>query len=153
MAAANTPNRGVNNTAFSPNPDIVAQLTGTGAAVPGAVTPTYASTMALDSILQYSRFVKINGVNTTSATCTVTTGTIALAGSLLVIDTSADASGTVTLTFGTGFKSVGTVAATSSTNFPVLFVSNGTAWVEVGRPTAAIANESARIRSIACRAV
>lgn len=139
MSAALT-NRGLNNTAFSPNPDIVAQLTGTGAPVPGAVALTYAATQAIEKLLQYSRYIEIAGSNTVSATCTITTAYVAPAGSLLVVNVKADSSGTVTATFSTGFKVVTTVAATLSTNFPVLFVSNGTAWVEVARPTAAIAN-------------
>ena len=140
MAAANTPTRGTNNTAFAPNADITAQITGSGNAVPGAVSLTYAATQAIGPILQYSRYVEINGVNTTSATTTVTTTMIALKGAHLIVNVLADATGTVTATFSTGFKSTGTVAATASTNFPVLFVSNGTNWVEVARPTAAIAN-------------
>jgi hypothetical protein len=56
------------------------------------------------------------------------------------VNVLADSTGTVTATFSTGFKVTGTVAATSSTNFPIDFVSNGTVWVETGRPTAAIAN-------------
>ncbi len=140
MPAANTSNRGVNNTPFSFNPDLAAQLLGSGAPVPGAVALTYAATQAIEKILQYSRYVEINGSNTTSATTTITTLTVALAGAFLIVNVKADATGTVTATFSTGFKSTGTVAATASTNFPVLFVSNGTAWVEVARPTAAIAN-------------
>lgn len=140
MAAANSNNRGVNNTAFSFNPDLAAQVLGSGGAVPGAVALTYAATQAIGPILQYSRYVEINGVNSTSATCTVTTTMVALAGAHLIVNVKADATGTVTATFSTGFKSTGTVAATASTNFPVLFVSNGTNWVEVARPTAAIAN-------------
>ncbi len=140
MSAANSPNRGVNNTAFSVNPDILAQLAGSGGPVPGAVSPTFAATQDISSILQYSRYVEINGVSTVSSTTTITTTMIALAGALLVVNIKASASGTVTATFSTGFKAVTTVAATLSTNFPVLFVSNGTAWVEVARPTAAVAN-------------
>lgn len=131
---------GTNNTPFTPNADITAQMTGSGAPVPGAVALTYAATQAIAPILQYSRYVEINGVNTTSATTTVSTTFVALKGARLIVNVKADASGTVTATFGTGFKSTGTVAATLSTNFPVSFVSNGTAWVETGRPTAAIAN-------------
>lgn len=139
---ANNPvsTRGVNNTAFSPNADMVAQLTGSGQPIPGAVSLTYAAAQAIESLLQYSRYVEINGVSTVSATTTVTTAFVATAGALLIVNVKASASGTVTATFSTGFKVVGTVAATASTNFPVLFVSNGTAWVEVARPTAAIAN-------------
>ena len=139
---ANSPqfSRGVNNNAFTPNADIIAQLTGTGQPVPGALSLTYAATQAIASILQYSRYVEIAGSNTTSSTTSITTTFVATPGSLLIVNVKADSSGTVTATFSTGFKSTGTVAATLSTNFPVLFVSNGTAWVEVARPTAAIAN-------------
>jgi hypothetical protein len=132
--------RGVNNTAFSPNADMVAQMTGSGQPVPGALSPTYAATQAIEGILQYSRYVEINGVSTVSATCTITTAFVATPGAHLIVNVKASSSGTVTATFSTGFKVVTTVAATASTNFPVLFVSNGTAWVEVARPTAAIAN-------------
>ncbi len=132
--------RGVNNTAFSPNADMVAQLTGSGQPVPGPVFPTFAATQAIGGILQYSRYVEIRGSNTTSATTTITTTFVATPGSLLVVNVQADSTGTVTATFSTGFAVTGTVAATLSTNFPVLFVSNGTAWVEVARPTAAVAN-------------
>lgn len=139
---ANNPvsQRGLNNTPFSPNPDITAQLTGTGQPVPGALALTFAALQAIAPILQYSRYVEINGVSTVSATTTVSTTFVASPGSILIVNTKASASGTVTTTFGTGFKSTGTCAATASTNFPVHFVSNGTAWVEVARPTAAIAN-------------
>jgi len=140
MANAPLSQRGVNNTPFSPNPDLTAQITGSGQPVPGKLSLTYAATQAIEPILQYSRYVEIAGVNTTSATCTVTTAFVATPGARLIINTKADSSGTVTTTFGTGFKSTGTCAATSSTNFPVEFVSNGTAWVEVCRPTAAISN-------------
>ena len=139
---ANNPvsQRGVNNTPFSPNPDITAQITGTGQPVPGALSPTFAATQDITSILQYSRYVEILGVSTVSSTCTITTSFVATPGAHLIVNVKASASGTVTATFSTGFKVVTTVAATQSTNFPVLFVSNGTAWVEVARPTAAIAN-------------
>ncbi len=139
--AANTQNRGVNNTAFSFNPDIVAQQSGSGGPVPGAISPTFAATQDISAILQYSRYVEIAGVSTVSSTTTINTTTVCLPGSQLIVNIKASASGTVTATFGTGFKSTGTVAATLSTNFPVLFVSNSAGvWVEVGRPTAAVAN-------------
>ncbi len=131
---------GTNNTPFTPNADITAQITGTGAPVPGAVTLTYAATQDITALLRYSRYVKITGSNTTSATTTITSNFVAPAGARLVVNVTADATGTVTATFSTGFKVVTTVAATLSTNFPVDFVSNGTNWVEVARPTAAIAN-------------
>ena len=139
---ANNPQtqRGINNTAFSANADLVSQITGTGEPVPGALSPTYAATQALEAVLQYTRYVEILGSNTTSATTTITTKFVSTPGGRLIVIVKADASGTVTATLSTGFKVTGTVAATSSTNFPVEFVSNGTAWVELCRPTAAIAN-------------
>ena len=141
--AVNNPvtSRGVNNTAFSPNPDTVAQLTGTGQPGPWAVSLTYAATQAIGPLLVAgSRYVEINGVSTVSATTTVTSTFVATPGSILVVNVLASASGTVTATFSTGFKVTGTVAATASTNFPIMFVANGVAWVEQSRPTAAIAN-------------
>lgn len=140
MANYPTSQRGVNNTAFSPNADKTAQLTGSGQPVPGPLALTYAATQAIESILQYSTYVEINGLNATSATTTITTAFVATPGARLIVNVKSTSSGTVTATFGTGFKVVGTVAATANTNFPVSFVSNGTAWVECGRPTAAIAN-------------
>lgn len=131
---------GTNNTPFNPNADITAQLTGTGAPVPGAVALTFAATQDISPILQYSRYVEIAGSNTTSATTTITTLFVAPKGAQLIVNVQADSSGTVTATFSTGFKVTGTVAATTSTNFPISFVSNGTVWVECSRPTAAIAN-------------
>ncbi len=116
-------------------------MTGSGGPVPGAISPTFAATQDISAILQYSRYVEINGVSTVSSTTTISTTTVCLPGAQLIVNIKASASGTVTATFGTGFKSTGTVAATLSTNFPVLFVSNSAGvWVEVGRPTAAIAN-------------
>lgn len=119
---------------------MTAQMTGSGQPVPGPLAPTFAATQEIGGILQYSRYVEIAGSNTVSATTTITTTFVATAGARLIVNVQADSSGTVTATFGTGFKVVTTVAATLSTNFPVSFVSNGTAWVETGRPTAAIAN-------------
>lgn len=135
-----TSQRGVNNTAQSPNADIVAQMTGSGQPVPGAISLTYSATQAIAPILLYSRYVEINGVSTVSTTTTVTTSFVATPGAQLIVNVLASASGTVTATFGTGFKTTATVAATASTNFPVTFVSNGVNWVEVARPTAAVAN-------------
>lgn len=137
---ANTPvsTRGVNNTAFNPNADITSQITGTGNPVPGTINPTFASTISLNTILQYSRFVQILGVSTVSATTTITTGFVATPGGRLAVQLNASASGTVTATFSTGFKATGTLAATSSTRILIDFVSDGTTWNEVSRTTAAL---------------
>jgi hypothetical protein len=135
MAAANTTPRGVNNTAFSPNPDKVAQITGSGQPVPGAVSPTFDAAVVLDSILNYSCYVRILGINATSSTCAVTTANIQLAGAYLTVSCEA-AGGTVTYTFGAGFKTSATAAPTTGTAMAIEFVSNGTNWVEVGRSLA-----------------
>jgi len=51
------------NTAFSPNPDFVAQVTGSGVTVGGVsgtgITPTYASSIELAPYLQTTRFIAI----------------------------------------------------------------------------------------------
>jgi len=134
--AANTTPRGVNNTAFSFNPDKVAQLVGSGGPVPGTINPTYAATVDISSILNYSNYVRINGINATSATCTVSTTNVSLAGAMLSVACVSTATGTCTYTFGTGFKVSGTAAATTLTSMTVTFRSNGTNWEETGRSLA-----------------
>jgi hypothetical protein len=136
MAAANTTPRGVNNNAFSVNPDKLAQLVGSGGPVPGSISPTYAATVVLDSILNYANYVRIIGVNATSATCSISTTNIALAGALLSVSCESSATGTCTYTFGAGFKSSGTAAATTLTAMTVNFRSNGTNYIEVSRSLA-----------------
>lgn len=126
---------GTNNTPFSFNSDIVAQITGTGAPVPGAVSPTYAATQAVGGILQYSSYVLIDGVNATSATCTITSTYVAPKGARCAIAVRGGG-GTVTATFSTGFKVSATAAATSGTLMTVSFISNGTNWVESARSLA-----------------
>ena len=133
---ASIQNRGVTNTAFSPNPDKVAQITGSGAPVPGTVSPTFAATVAIDAVLNYSTYVKMLGVSTVSSTCTLTSANVAAAGAILAVACEASASGTVTYTFSTGFKVSATAAATASTSMIVSFRSNGTYWVESGRSLA-----------------
>lgn len=127
--------RGVNNTAFSPNADMVAQITGSGQPVPGAISPTYAAAQEIGAILQYSRFVIIDGVNATSATCTITTTFVGTPGAILSVAVRGGG-GTVTATFSTGFKVSATAAATIGTLMTVNFRSNGTNWVETGRSLA-----------------
>lgn len=126
---------GTNNTPFTPNADITAQMTGSGAPVPGAISPTYAATQAIGSILQYSRYVRLLGVNATSATATITTTFVAAAGAIMSVSCEASG-GTVTYTFSTGFKVSDTAVATVGTAMTVNFRSNGTSWVESGRSAA-----------------
>ncbi len=94
---------------------------------------TYSATMAL--VVSALKMV-IAGVSGTSATCTLNCAQKAPAGKLLIIETTADGSGTVTVTFGTNFRSTGTQASTLSTVSEVLFIGDGTKWNEVCRTTA-----------------
>jgi len=129
------------NTAFSPNPDLVAQITGSGVPAPGAGTtglaPTYASSIELAPTLQYSRFVAIN---TTSAVgnATITAAYVPQAGARLVVQTNNDASGARTITFSTGFRPTGTVVGTASKAILVEFTSDGTTWNETARSASAV---------------
>lgn len=107
-------------------------LGGSGAS---AATPTFAATVALP--IATNAVVQINGVSTTSATSTLTAG-VAPFGKILVVFCKADSSGTVTYTFGTGFKPTGTAAPTAGTTIVVLFVSDGTNFFEMGRSSSAI---------------
>ena len=127
--------RGLNNTAFSPNADKTAQLTGSGEPVPGAISPTFAATVDVSNILNYSTYVRIIGVNATSATCTITTTVVGNAGAILAVACEGS-DGTVTYTFSTGFKVSATAAATVGTAMTVTFRSNGTNWIEAGRSLA-----------------
>ena len=70
---ASPKNRGINNTAFSPNADKTAQLTGSGQPVYGPVAATLAATIALDSLQRYSNFVEITNTAAIAAV-TVTSG-------------------------------------------------------------------------------
>lgn len=127
------------NTAFSPNPDFTAQITGSGVTVAGVsgtgIAPTYASSIELASYLQSTRFIVIN---TTSAVgnATLTAAYVPQAGARLVIQTNNDASGARTITFSTGFRVTGTVTGTASKAILVTFCSDGTTWNEASRTTA-----------------
>jgi hypothetical protein len=98
----------------------------------GPSVPTFAATVALVPDVPVQQ---LNGVNTTSATCTVTAG---IAYGLLVVICKADASGTVTYTFGTGFKSTGTAAPTAGKTIVVAFIGDGTNYFEFARSASAI---------------
>src|SRR5689334_11669948 len=104
-----TTNRATNNTAFSPNADKTAQITGSGQPVPGAISPTFAATQDISNILNYSTYVRLLGVNATSSTATVTTTNVQNAGARLSVSCEATG-GTVTYTFSTGFKVSATAA-------------------------------------------
>ena len=127
------------NTAFSPNPDFTAQITGSGVTVAGVsgtgIAPTYASSIELAPYLQSTRFIAIN---TTSAVgnSTLTAAYVPQAGARLVIQINNDSSGARTITFSTGFRVTGTVTGTASKAILVTFCSDGTTWNEASRTTA-----------------
>ncbi len=136
MALVNS-NRGTNNTSFSANHDKTAQLTGSGNPVPGTVIATLAATIALDSIQQYSNFISITNTSAISAV-TVTSGFVANAGGLLFVEFSQYSGGSGALTFGTGFRSTGTVTPSSLDAIVVGFISDGTKWLEFARSVGSI---------------
>ena len=134
------------NTAFTPNPNKVAQMTGSGVATPGytgpsttgtGVVPVYATTIALDPFLLNSNFVSITGDNTNA--CTVSVASVPAAGAQLCVQFNEPAAGnTSVLTFGTGFRSTGTVQPTSAKAILVEFMSDGTSYNEMGRSSASL---------------
>lgn len=139
MANNPTSQRGVNNTAFSPDPDIVAQLTGTGQPTPGTIALTVtAAAQALGAYLQKSRFISITTAFATSATLALTAAWVATPGAHLIIQINNDAGGVVTTTFSTGFRPASTSAGTASKAILFHFVSDGTTWNEVARSSAAL---------------
>lgn len=130
------------NTIFVPNADSVCQLVGAGGGSPGfqgpstigaGLTPVYAATIDLDPFIQNSSLVTITGDNTNA--CTVSILSVKPAGAMLCVMFSQPAAGTTSvLTFGTGFRSTGTVApATASKTIAVTFRSDGTNYIETGR--------------------
>ena len=134
------------NTVFTPQPDAVAQLVGSGSGTPGftgpsatgtGVVPVYATTVDLDAFIQNSTFVSLTGDNTNA--CTVSILSVKPAGHLLTVQFNQPAAGhTSVLTFGTGFRSTGTVTGTASKCILVTFRSDGTTYNEVGRTSAAL---------------
>lgn len=96
-------------------------------------TDTYSANMTIDVTFSYHL---VAGVSGTSATVTFTPSAAGSAGDVLIIETTADASGTVTATFASTFHPSGTQATTASHFSSIMFVSDGTRWVEVARTTA-----------------
>jgi len=132
-------NRGITNTAFSPNPDKTAQLTGSGQPVPGSVVATLAATIALDAYQVSSNYVSITNTAAISAV-SVTSGSVPAAGGLLFVKFIQYSGGSGALTFSTGFKSTGTVTPSSVSFIVVAFVSDGTNYCEFARSVGSIAS-------------
>ena len=97
--------------------------------------PTYASAITLDTTAANTFFL-----TTTSAVgnSTLTPGTIQPAGQQIQVLILGDASGSHTITFGTGFLRTGTLATVTSKTVVIDFTSNGTAYVEAGRQSTGV---------------
>jgi hypothetical protein len=95
-----------------------------------AVAETYAATVSIDTTKPFHR---IAGSNATSATATFNASTHGNDGDDLTIEVTSDSGGTCTITFGTNFKSSGTLAVTASHYASVWFTSDGTNWKEQSR--------------------
>jgi hypothetical protein len=92
----------------------------------------YAATIAIDATISNHIIAAVSG---TSATSTINASTGGTAGDILLITTEPDASGTVTVTFGTNLKSGGTQVTTASHFSTIGFSSDGTRFNEMFRTT------------------
>lgn len=119
--------------AFSHDFNMIAALT--GRCPPNLIAPTYAATMTVDD--DAGMFQQIN---TTSAVgnATVNCDDPGSPGQLLILEIANDAGGARTITFGTNFRSTGTVVGTASKSILVAFMSNGTKYMEIARSASAI---------------
>ena len=123
------------NTVFSVNPDFLAMLTGTGAVVANAqANPTYAATINTDP----SQTLVVDVItNPTVGNATINALTGGRMGQQLTFIIENDSGGARTITFGTNLRATGTVVGTASKAIIVDFISNGTAFIETGRSSAA----------------
>jgi hypothetical protein len=117
--------------------DFVAQITGSGVPIPGAIAPTYVSGGNTDitAVLQQTRFILIT---TATGNSTVLTNAVPRAGALVAIQINNDSGGARTITFGTGFRPTGTLVGTASKAYVVLFFSDGTTLNECSRSVGAL---------------
>lgn len=95
-------------------------------------TDTYSATMTIDVTFSYHI---IAADSATSASPALTPSAAGTAGDLIIIRTTA-ATNTVTATFSSTFHSSGTQATTVGAFSTIMFVSDGTRWLEIGRTTA-----------------
>lgn len=125
-----------NNTPFTPNSDLVAQMTGTGNVVPGfpsavgsGLTPTYAATIDFSTFLIWTRYIDLV---TTAAVgnSTISNTVVRRKGTTIDIVFLNDASGARTITFGTGFRTTGTLVGVASQYRTIGFISDGTTFIE-----------------------
>lgn len=91
---------------------------------------TYASPTSINVALGHS--FKTTTVHATGSVTFNATGTGVTDQELTIIIVN-DATGAKTITFGTNFKSIGTLVGTVSKQATIRFISDGTNWIEVGR--------------------
>ena len=127
-------NRGV-----SGNQTVSGTLTAAGLKLSGgllnigpSVNDTYGATVSIDVTKSNHNVL---GVSSTSATATYNASAAGNDGDILIITTAADASGGITITLGTNFKKTATQVLTASHWGGLMFKSDGTEWVEIGRAT------------------
>lgn len=127
------------NTAFSPNPDFIAQLTGTGQPISPSTAATYVASGNTDitAILRTSTFCSMT---TATGNSTIFCNTIFAAGTLKNVQINNDAVGARTITFGgsNGFRATGTVVGTNSKAILVQFISDGVTLNEIARSVGAV---------------
>lgn len=81
---------------------------------------------------------RIDGDSAVSATIAITTPNFRGFGAIWDVIVNASGVGTVTATFGSGFKVNGTVAPTTGKAIVISFVSDGVVWREKNRTSAAV---------------
>jgi len=81
--------------------------------------------------------VRIDGDSAVSATLAITTPNFRGFGAVLITIVNASGAGTVTATFGSGFKPTATAAPTTGKAISILWVSDGVVWREVARSASA----------------
>jgi hypothetical protein len=122
------------NTIFSCDRNKAAQLLAGPGTVTPPVTPVYAAAMTVHSGQGlYQKIVTTSAVG--NATVNITY--LGKFGELMVLEIANDAGGARTITFGTNFRSTGTVVGTASKSIIVGFFSDGAGWKEAFRSAAA----------------
>lgn len=123
------------NTIFSCDRNKAAQLLAGIQTNTPVVAPTYSATISLDP--SQALFQQIT---TTSAigNATINASDAGKFGQLLVMEIANDSGGARTITFGTNFRSTGTLVGTASKSYVLIFFSNGTSWLEASRSVGAL---------------
>ena len=102
-----------------------------------ASTVTWATAISLTFTTSDGNMREILINNSSGLNSTISTSSVPRKGYVLRLSFLADATGGNTITFGTGFKSTGTLGAlTANKYYQVTFLSNGTNLLEVSRTAA-----------------